>query len=393
MTSPAIPFNRPSVEGREIEHVADAVATGHTAASGSYSARVSDLLRASHPAADVLLTTSCTDALEMTAMLLDLGPGDLVVVPSFTFVSTALAYVRTGARLLFCDIEPETLALDPDDLQRLLETHEDIRCVVHVHYAGIAGRIDRVEELVASYPDVTLVEDNAHGLFGASGDRALGTYGRFSTLSFHETKNFICGEGGALVLNREQDIERAHVLHDKGTDRRAFLLGATDKYTWRDTGSSFGMSDMLAAYLWGQLEQRDRILARRREVFETYQSLLVDGERAGDYRLPVVPETAHPAWHMFYVLLDDRATRDGVLADLREAGVQATFHYVPLHHSDGGRRFAEVDRECPVTDDVSGRLLRLPFYNGLSVDDQERVATSFAASVARHRRTSRLATR
>lgn len=389
MDLPPIPFNRPSVEGREIEHVSSSVATGHTASSGPYATKVSELLRDVHDAADVLMTTSCTDALEMTALLLELGPDDRVVVPSFTFVSTALAYVRTGAKLLFCDIEPDTLALDPVDLERILEAHPDVRCVVHVHYAGISGRIEEVVEVVSRYPDVTLVEDNAHGLFGSSAGRALGTFGRFSTLSFHETKNFICGEGGALVLNDPRDIDRAHVLYDKGTDRRAFLLGATDKYTWRDTGSSFGLSDMLAAYLWGQLEQRDDILTRRREVFQRYERALApEAERLG-YRLPVVPDDAMPAWHMFYVLVDHEQTRGDVLQHLREVGIQATFHYVPLHRSDGGRRFAAAFRDCPVTDDISRRLLRLPFYNGLSDTDQERVISSFLDAVERATVTAR----
>lgn len=383
MDAPLIPFNRPSVEGREIELVSASVGAGHTASSGPYSAKVSELLTDAHDAAEVLLTTSCTDALEVTALLLELGPGDRVVVPSFTFVSTALAYVRTGAKVLFCDIEPDTLALDPVDLERILATHDDVRAVVHVHYAGIAGCIEQVTDVVDRYPGVTLIEDNAHGLFGTSAGRPLGTFGRFSTLSFHETKNFICGEGGALVLNEARDVERAHVLHDKGTDRRAFLLGATDKYTWRDTGSSFGMSDMLAAYLWGQLERKEQILARRRQVFQTYATELSEHAERLAYRIPVVPETAVPAWHMFYVLLADERTRSDVLTLLRDDGIQATFHYVPLHASEGGRRFAAAERELPVTVDISGRLLRLPFYNGLTEHDQERVISRFFAAVER----------
>lgn len=371
-----IRFNVPTVEGRELEHVAAAVHGGHTSSSGPFTQLVSTLLAEHHAAPAVLLTTSCTDALEMTALLLDLGPGDTVVVPSFTFVTSALAYARTGARLLFCDIEPDTLALDPVHLERLLATHPDVRCVVHVHYAGIAGRIEQVTELVARYPQVTLVEDNAHGLFGMVGDRTLGTYGRFSTLSFHETKNFICGEGGALIVNDEADVDRAHVMLDKGTDRRAFSLGLTDKYTWRDTGSSFGLSDMLAAYLWGQLERREAILAHRRGVFERYAAILAPVADEVGIRLPVVPEGCTPAWHMFHLLLPDGRSRDQALEALRLAGVHATFHYVPLHRSDGGRRYAAAAADCPVTDDVSARLLRLPFHNRLSVAEQDRVVAA-----------------
>ncbi|WP_052664294.1 dTDP-4-amino-4,6-dideoxygalactose transaminase [Nitriliruptor alkaliphilus] len=373
MSDRSIRFNVPTVEGRELEHVAAAVRGGHTASSGPFTELVSTLLAEHHGAPDALLTTSCTDALEMTALMLDLGPGDAVVVPSFTFVTSALAYTRTGARLLFCDIERDTLALDPVQLERLLATHPNVRCVVHVHYAGIAGRIAEVADLVARYPRVTLVEDNAHGLFGMVGERTLGTYGRFSTLSFHETKNFICGEGGALIVNDEADVGRAHVLLDKGTDRRAFSLGLTDKYTWRDTGSSFGLSDMLAAYLWGQLEQRETILAQRRGVFDRYAASLAPVADEVGIRLPVVPEGRTPAWHMFHLLLPDASSRDHALDALRRAGVHATFHYVPLHRSDGGRRFAAAPSECPVTDDVSARLLRLPFHNRMSASEQERV--------------------
>jgi dTDP-4-amino-4,6-dideoxygalactose transaminase len=373
VTDRSIRFNVPTVEGRELEHVADAVRGGHTSASGPFTQLVSELLAEHHGAADALLTTSCTDALEMTALLLDLGPGDAVIVPSFTFVTSALAYARTGAQLLFCDIEADTLALDPVRLERLLAAHPNVRCVVHVHYAGIAGRIEEITELVARYPGVTLVEDNAHGLFGTVGDRTLGTYGRFSTLSFHETKNFICGEGGALIVNDEADVARAHVVLDKGTDRRAFSLGLTDKYTWRDTGSSFGLSDMLAAYLWGQLEQREAILARRRGVFERYAASLAPVADELGIRLPVVPEGCTPAWHMFHLLLPDGPARDHALEELRRADVHATFHYVPLHRSDGGRRFAAEPADCPVTDDVSARLLRLPFHNRLRATEQERV--------------------
>jgi dTDP-4-amino-4,6-dideoxygalactose transaminase len=375
MSDQPIRFNVPTVEGRELDHVAEAVLGGHTSSSGPFTELVSALLAEHHGAPDALLTTSCTDALEMTALMLDLGPDDVVVVPSFTFVTSALAYARTGARLLFCDIEPETLALDPVQLERLLATHPEVRCVVHVHYAGIGGRIAEVAEVVARHPRVTLVEDNAHGLFGTVGDRTLGTYGRFSTLSFHETKNFICGEGGALIVNDEADVDRAHVLLDKGTDRRAFDLGLTDKYTWRDTGSSFGLSDMLAAYLWGQLEQRETILSRRRGVFERYAASLAPVADEVGLRLPVVPDGCTPAWHMYYLLLPDGSSRDHALGALRRAGVHATFHYVPLHRSDGGRRFSAAPADCPVTEDVSARLLRLPFHNRLRADEQERVVT------------------
>jgi dTDP-4-amino-4,6-dideoxygalactose transaminase len=377
--SAAIPFNLPSLEGRELAHIRAAIDGGHISGSGAFSATVSARLAEAHDAADVLLTTSCTDALEMSAMMLDLLPGQTVIVPSFTFVSTALAFVREGVRVVFADIEGETLGLDPEHVRSLLD--DSVRAVVPVHYAGVGCDLAGLEEVLASHPQVDLVEDNAHGLFGRYRDKALGSFGRFSTLSFHETKNFVCGEGGALIVNRAEDVGRAHVLHDKGTNRQAFRLGSVDKYSWVDTGSSFALSEMLAAYLLGQLEASDAIMKKRRLAFEGYEAMLAPDSEALGYRTPIVPPDREQAYHMFYVLLADNATRDRVLEDLRAKGVTATFHYVPLHSSAGGRRFGVAPDDCPVTDDVSGRLLRLPFYNSITTDQQERVAAAFLESV------------
>jgi dTDP-4-amino-4,6-dideoxygalactose transaminase len=374
-----ITFNQPTIEGREIEYIRDAVDSGHTAASGMFSQKVVDLLTATHGSADVLLTTSCTSALEMSALLLDLEPGDTVIVPSFTFVSSALAFVRTGARVVFADIEPDTLGIDPNHVSELLD--DSVRAVVAVHYAGVGCDIAGLQAATGDDERVALVEDNAHGLFGTYQGMPLGSFGRFSTLSFHETKNFVCGEGGALVVNRNNDVGRAHVLHDKGTNRQAFMLGLVDKYSWVDTGSSFGLSDLLAGYLLGQLERREEILAKRRTVHDTYQRLLEpEADRLG-IRLPVVPKDRTPAYHMYYVILPDAASRDRVLASMTQNGVQATFHYVPLHSSAGGQRFASRVTECPVSDDLSSRLLRLPFHNALNTSQMERVAETLVEAL------------
>jgi dTDP-4-amino-4,6-dideoxygalactose transaminase len=373
-----IPFNRPSIEGSEFEYLLEAVATGHTAAGGSFTARVVELLRAELAACDVLLTASCTDALEAAALLLDLGPDDVVIVPSFTFVSTALAFARTGAQVRFADIEPETLGIDPASVASLLD--ERVRAVVPVHYAGVGCDVNGLRSVVAG-TGVEIVEDNAHGLFGRYGDAPLGSFGRCSTLSFHETKNFICGEGGALVLNDEVDVDRAHTLLDKGTNRRRFLRGETDKYTWVDTGSSFGMSDLLAAFLLGQLEVRDSTLAKRRFVSEQYHALLEPLEAELDIRCMRIPADRSPAYHMYYVLLPTPRMRDAVLEGLNEAGVRATFHYVPLHSAPAAPRFSDGPASCPVTDDISARLVRLPFYNNLGADEIERVVEVFAGVV------------
>ena len=373
-TDATIPFNVPAIEGLELEHVRSALDGGHTSASGPYSKQAAALLAEATGAAEVMLTTSCTSALELSGMLADIGPGDVVVVPDFTFTTTALAYARAGATLRFCDIEPRTLGMDPAHLATLMD--ERVRAVVPVHYAGIACEIDGIRAVLEDWPGVTLVEDNAHGLFGTWQDQPLGSFGRFATLSFHETKNFICGEGGALLINDPADVDRARILFDKGTDRQAFFLGQVDKYSWKDTGSSFGLSDTLAAQLVGQLEMREQILGKRRTVWERYADLVAPTAKEFGISLPVVPEGAGQAYHMFYLLMPDEALRDKVLAGMAAKGVRPTFHYVPLHSSDAGRRFSDAPGECPVSVDVSRRLLRLPFFNNLSEEQAERVSVA-----------------
>jgi dTDP-4-amino-4,6-dideoxygalactose transaminase len=374
-----IPFNRPSIEGDEIAMMRSAVEQGHTSAGGPFSALVEEILIEATGSSDALMTTSCTAALEMSAILLDLQPGDAVVVPSFGFVTTALAFVRQGARVLFCDIEPRTLALDPLHLAAIMD--DTVRAVIPIHYAGIGCEIDAIVEVLAQWPRAVLIEDNAHGLFGLYKDRPLGGFGRFSALSFHETKNFICGEGGALILNDPADIDRAHVIYDKGTNRRAFMHGQVDKYSWQDMGSSFGLSDVLAAYLFGQLGQRQSILERRKAVFDRYEhSLGRDAQRFG-YRLPLVPAHCVPAYHMFYVIMASPEQRNHVLGEMSSAGVHPTFHYVPLHSSPGGISVRARETDCPVTDDISSRLVRLPFFTSLSELQIDRVVATFIAAL------------
>jgi dTDP-4-amino-4,6-dideoxygalactose transaminase len=312
-------------------------------------------------------------------MLLDLQPGDTVIVPSFTFTTTALAFAREGAGLVFCDIERRTLGLDPEHLATLLDEH--VRAVVVVHYAGIPCDLAGIRRVLEDWPDVALIEDNAHGLFAGWQGRPLGSFGRFATQSFHETKNFVCGEGGALLLNEARDVDRARVLFDKGTNRRAFMLGQVDKYTWKDTGSSFGLSEVLAAYLLAQLEQHDVIQAKRRAVHETYlQRLAPMADELGIEVMEVPPE-CDPAYHLFYVLLPDRDRRNDVLEAMHKMGVHPAFHYLPLHSSDAGRKFRVRDTECPVSDEISGRLLRLPFHNNLAPVELDRVVTAFETAV------------
>ena len=375
-----IPFNRPTLSGAELELVEQAVRNGHSSAKGPFSDLVARLLEDLTGARKALLTTSCTAALEMTAMLLDLRPGDRVIVPSFTFVSTALAFARQGAELVFADIEDETLGMDPAHVEELLD--DRTRAVVPVHYAGVPCDLDGLALVLRDRQDVTMIEDNAHGLFATHDGQPLGSFGRFATLSFHETKNFSCGEGGALLLNDDDDVARAHVLYDKGTNRQAFMLGQVDKYSWVDTGSSFGLADLLAAFLYAQLDARDEILARRRAVFERYEAILGPEARRFGYRTPHVPASATCAYHMYYVIMEDRAQRDHVLTALDRSGFRATFHYVPLHDSVGASAHRAIETRCPRTTDISGRLVRLPFYTDLDLLDVDRISECFLDAIA-----------
>lgn len=376
---PAIPFNRPCLTGRELAYIEQAVGFGHTSAKGPFTKKVQDLLRESLDAKDVLLTTSCTDALEMAAMLLDLGPGDTVIVPSFTFSSTATAFARQGAKIRFCDIRYPDLGLDPDHVESRFDS--TVKAVVTVHYAGVASDVERLRSICSSH-GVALIEDNAHGLFATHRGQSLGSFGQLSTLSFHETKNFICGEGGALVINDPSYVDRAHVLLDKGTNRKQFLEGQTDKYTWQGHGSSFGLSDVLAAFLLAQLEDSDSILMRRRAAHRRYFELL--SERADELglTLPFQREGDRPADHMFYVLLPPETRRAEVIQQMKSDGISPTFHYVPLHSAPGAVELSDAPVPCPVTDEVSQRLLRLPFFNDISESEQARVAESLLRALS-----------
>ena len=373
-----IRFNVPAIEGNELEYMRQALTEGHTSSGGSFSKRAGAILQEDAGSAEVMLTTSCTAALELSALLLDLQPGDTVVVPSFTFSTSALAFAARGAKLIFCDIETTTLGLDPKHLAEIID--DSVRAVVVVHYSGIACDIDGVRAVLADRPDVALIEDNAHGLFGTWKGEPLGSFGALTSLSFHETKNFTCGEGGALLVNDPALVDRSRILYEKGTNRRAFFLGQVDKYSWVDTGSSFGMADILAGALYAQLEQREVIQAKRRHVYETYLEALAPYADRG-VTLPTIPEGCGPAYHLLYVLMPDQGTRDRVMASMREEGINPTFHYVPLHSSVGGKRFAARETECPVTTDVSGRLMRMPFYNNLRDADIERVMDSFGRAL------------
>lgn len=373
-----VPFNRPWLAGREIEHVTASLGSIHTSGNGPYSRRAEALLAEILGAPRALLTSSCTDALEMTALLTGVGPGDEVIVPSFTFVSTANAYAILGARPVFCDVRPDTLNIDEGAIEALITPRT--RAIVVVHYAGVACEMDAILATAARH-GVPVIEDNAHGLFGSYRGRALGTLGALATQSFHETKNVTSGEGGALIVNDPALVERAEIVREKGTNRARFLRGQVDKYTWVDLGSSYLPSDVTAAYLLGQLEARDEIQRRRRAIWKRYDATLAGWAAETGARRPVVPDHCGQAYHLYHLLLPDLTTRDAFIAHLRERRVQSVFHYVPLHTSDMGLRYGGRPGACPVTEDVSARLVRLPFYNGMTREDQDRViaaVTSFA---------------
>lgn len=374
--SPAgIPFNRPYLAGPELAYMQQALANGHIAGDGAFTRRAQGLLEDLLGRGRILLTTSCTDALELAALLLDIQPGDEVIVPSYTFVSTANAFVLRGAVPVFSDVRPDTLNLDESRLEHLVGPRT--RAVVPVHYAGVACEMDAIVEIARRH-GLAIVEDNAHGLLGGYKGQALGTLGDLATLSFHETKNISCGEGGALVVNREELVSRAEILREKGTDRSRFFRGLVDKYSWVDVGSSYLPSDLLAAFLCAQLERADAIQERRSHLWENYRRLLSDWAAGAGVRMPIVPPHCRPAYHMFYLLMPTESARDALLRHLKQHDILAVFHYLPLHRSAMGRRFAPQAR-CPVAEDVSGRLVRLPFYNSMTDEEQRRVADTVQA--------------
>lgn len=368
-----IPFNQPTIVGKELYYISQVIFNGHSAGDGSFTKRCHALLEETLSIPKALLTTSCTHALEMCALLLDIQPGDEVIVPAFTFVTTVNAFVLRGARPVFIDIRPDTLNMDETQLEALISPRT--KAIVVVHYAGVGCEMDTIMA-IANQHGIPVVEDNAHGLFGKYKGQYLGTFGAFATQSFHETKNFTCGEGGALLINDPQFIERAEIIREKGTDRSRFFRGQVDKYTWVDLGSSYLPSDILAAFLYAQLEARDQIQAHRKVVWETYHQHLSAWAEAQNIQLPRIPAYCEQSYHMYYILLPNLAARQALISHLKARGILSVFHYLPLHLSRMGRIFGGCEGQFPVTEDVSDRLLRLPFYNNLSPEDQAYVISA-----------------
>jgi dTDP-4-amino-4,6-dideoxygalactose transaminase len=375
MTTYTIPFNRVSPVGRELEYMRQAIERGHVSGNGPFTRKCEELIEQELGVHRALLTSSCTHALEMIALLLEIGPGDEVILPAFTFVSTVNAFVLRGARPVFVDIREDTLNLDENLVAAAITPRTKAICAVH--YAGVGCDMDALGALAARN-GLSIVEDAAHALFGRYRGRWLGTFGRVSALSFHETKNFSCGEGGALLINDPRLIERAEIIREKGTNRARFLRGEVDKYSWVDIGSSYLLSDLLAAFLLGQLEARDEIQRRRHALFDGYDASVGPWARRHGIGTLVQPHWCEQPYHMYYLRLPDKDARAQFIASLGSSGILAVSHYVPLHLSAMGRRYGYDDGDLPVTERISGQVVRLPFYTSMTADEQHKVGDAIA---------------
>lgn len=366
-----IPFNKPFVVGRELYNIAQAVVDGQLAGDGRYTKLCNQWIEQELRCKKALLTHSCTAALEMAAILCDIKPGDEVIMPSFTFVSTANAFVIRGGVPVFVDVRRDTLNMDEALVEHAIT--EKTKAIVPVHYAGVPCNMDGFMEIARKH-GLFVVEDAAQGLLSTYKGNFLGTIGHLGCLSFHETKNIISGEGGALLINDERFIKRAEVIREKGTDRAQFFRGEIDKYSWVDIGSSYLPSELVSAFLYAQMEQADKIISKRRKIFDLYYTLLEPLMEKGNIRLPYIEKECASNGHIFYIITGSLAERTRLIRHLKENGVHAVFHYVPLHSSEAGRRYGREGSGMDVTDDISNTLLRLPLYYEIGDDDVHYVA-------------------
>jgi dTDP-4-amino-4,6-dideoxygalactose transaminase len=372
-----IPFNKPFMTGRELWYIAQAHTNGHLSGDGVFTKKCHAWIESTTGTRRALLTHSCTAAIEMAALLAGIGPGDEVIMPSYTFVSTANAFVLRGAVPVFVDIRPDTMNIDETLIEAAIT--ERTRAIVPVHYAGVACEMDTIMDIARRH-NLVVIEDAAQGIMSTYKGRALGTIGHLGAYSFHETKNIISGEGGALLVNAPEFAERAEIIREKGTNRSQFFRGQVDKYTWVDVGSSYLPGEVIAAFLWAQMEEADNITACRLALWDRYHAALAPLEAAGKLRRPVVPEGCVQNAHMYYVLLDSLEARTRVMANMKERRVNTVFHYVPLHSAPAGRTYSRAHGSMAHTDELSGRLLRLPLWVGL--DDQlDSVVAALAASL------------
>lgn len=379
-----IPFNKPFTAGNELDYIAQAVQLGNISSDGYFSRQCSVLLEKQSAVGRVLLTSSCTAALEMAASLFRLEPGDEVILPSYTFVSTASAVVRVGARPVFVDIRSDTMNIDEALIEEAITSRT--RAIIPVHYAGVACAMDRIMTIAGKH-DLWVVEDAAQGVNAAFEGKPLGSIGQLGAFSFHETKNYTCGAGGALCINDPQFVERAEILRHRGTNRQQFLNGEVDRYTWVDLGSSWALTEICSAFLYAQLETMQTITERRKSIYQYYMDRLQALESEGLLRLPGIPPQCRSNYHLFHIILPDEATRGGLLQHLRQRDIHAIFHYVPLHTSPMGEKFGYSAGDLPVTEEMSGRLLRLPLFQEITEAEQDRVVDELTAFLenSRHR--------
>lgn len=369
-----IPFFKPFITGKEIKYIGDILkSSGTLAGDGVYTKKVHNFLQQRYMVNKVLLTTSGTSGLEMASILLNLRPGDEVIVPSFTFSSTVNALLlNRGLKPVFAEIEPHTLNIDPEDIKRKITRRT--KAIVVVHYAGVSCDMDTILE-ISKKGNIQIIEDAAQAIESKYKNKYLGTIGDFGILSFHETKNITCGEGGALFINKDDGpiFEKAEIIREKGTNRSKFYRGLVDKYTWVDIGSSYLPSDILAAFLYAQLEEIEMITKKRLHIYESFMRSFTAFENKGIVSLPKIPEYSTHNAHIFYILLNSKNLRDLVLSKLRSSGIQASFHYIPLHSSPQGQKLGYKDGDLPITENLSGRLLRLPVYSGMTEAELNRV--------------------
>jgi len=365
-----IPFNRPYITESDIKLIQESIAYEHISGDGIFTKKSSLFLEKLLEVPRALLTTSCTHALEMAAMLLDIKSGDEIIVPSFTFVSTVNAFVIRGAHPVFIDIRPDTLNMNECHLEDLISS--STKAIIPVHYAGVGCEMEKIMHIAKQYK-IPVVEDNAHGLFGKYKGKWLGTFGCMATQSFHETKNITCGEGGALLINDLKYNRRAEIIREKGTNRNSFFRGQIDKYSWVDIGSSYLPSDILAAVLYSQLERWERIQSKRCIIWNYYYNHLRDWAEEQGVRLPIVPDHCDQAYHMFYMLMPSINDRQALINHLKQKRITAIFHYLPLHASEMGLKMGYKKNDFPVTEDVSDRLVRLPFYNNMTKAEMDMV--------------------
>ena len=368
-----IPFNKPSFTGKELEYISNSVLSGKISGDGIYTQKCHELLEKQFKAEKVLLTTSCTHALELASLLLDLTEGDEVIVPSYTFVSTVNAFMLRGAKPVFVDIREDTKNINENLIEEKIT--KKTKAIFPVHYAGISCNMDKIKKIAENH-NLFVVEDAAQAVNAMYKSSYLGTIGTFGCYSFHETKNFICGEGGAIVINDERFVERAEIIREKGTNRTKFFRGEIDKYTWVDLGSSYLPSDVLSAFLYAQLENMDEITKKRKKIFSRYFEDFIDLKEKGIIQLPYIPFECISNYHMFYIVLRNEIERGNLIDYLKKKGISSVFHYLPLHISGMGQKLGYKKGDCPVTEDISKRLLRLPFYNDLTAEEQKYIINS-----------------